>query len=186
MHGAVVPCIQRESGQKHGVNTLDDQCRERDERYVRCDRGERDERYMRGEHDERYAHGEHDERYRNGERVEHVEHAEGDAQNERAEHAEIVGMALFFHSFSTWLGKSGVYLEDLFVRPEWRGCGFGKALLSELARIAIERGCGRLEWSCLDWNRPSIEFYLALGACALDDWTCYRVEGKNLVTLASL
>lgn len=95
-----------------------------------------------------------------------------------------VGFALFFHNFSTFLGRAGIYLEDLFVLPEYRGHGFGKALLKQLARIAAERGCGRLEWSCLDWNQPSIDFYLSLGATRMDDWTTYRITGKTLQELA--
>ncbi len=91
-----------------------------------------------------------------------------------------VGIALFFHNFSTFLGKSGIYLEDLFVKPEHRGRGHGKALLQELGRLANERGCGRLEWVCLDWNQPSIDFYRSLGAVPLDDWTVYRVSGEAL------
>lgn len=95
-----------------------------------------------------------------------------------------VGFALFFHNFSTFLGRSGVYLEDLFVRPEYRGRGHGKALLRTLAQIAVERDCGRLEWSCLDWNRPSIDFYLSLGAQPMEDWTVYRVTGDTLREMA--
>lgn len=95
-----------------------------------------------------------------------------------------VGFALFFHNFSTFLGRSGVYLEDLYVRPEHRGKGYGKALLKRLARIALERGCGRLEWWCLDWNRPSIDFYLSMGAEPMSDWTVYRVAGGALRDLA--
>ena len=95
-----------------------------------------------------------------------------------------VGFALFFHNFSTFLGRAGVYLEDLFVMPEYRGRGIGKAMLKKLARIAVERGCGRLEWSCLDWNRPSIDFYLSLGAQPMDEWTVYRVAGDTLKKLA--
>ena len=91
-----------------------------------------------------------------------------------------VGFALFFHNFSTFLGRAGIYLEDLYVRPEYRGRGHGKGLLKKLAKIAVERGCGRLEWSCLDWNRPSIDFYLSLGAEPMDDWTVYRFAGENL------
>ena len=91
-----------------------------------------------------------------------------------------VGFALFFHNFSTFLGKAGIYLEDLFVKPEYRGKGYGKALLTELARITNERGCGRLEWSCLDWNKPSIGFYLSMGAVPMDEWTVYRVTGNRL------
>ena len=96
-----------------------------------------------------------------------------------------VGFALFFHNFSTFLGRAGIYLEDLYVRPECRGKGYGKALLRELARIAVERGCGRLEWWCLDWNQPSIDFYLSLGAEPMKDWTVYRIAGETLKALAS-
>ena len=91
-----------------------------------------------------------------------------------------VGFALFFHNFSTFLGRAGIYLEDLFVLPEHRGKGCGGALLRRLARITKERGCGRLEWSCLDWNRPSIQFYLSLGARPMEDWTTYRLTGETL------
>ena len=91
-----------------------------------------------------------------------------------------VGFALFFHNFSTFLGRAGVYLEDLYVRPEYRGRGYGKGLLKKLASIAVERGCGRLEWWCLDWNRPSIDFYLSLGAQPMSDWTVYRIAGDTL------
>jgi GNAT superfamily N-acetyltransferase len=94
------------------------------------------------------------------------------------------GMALFFHNFSTWLGKPGVYLEDLFVRPRARGRGLGKALLVHVAKIARERGCGRLEWAVLDWNEPAIGFYKSLGATAMDEWTVYRVSGEGLERLA--
>jgi len=94
------------------------------------------------------------------------------------------GFALFFHNFSTWEGKPGIYLEDLFVRPEFRGQGYGKALLAELARLAVERGCARLEWAVLDWNEPSIQFYRALGAVPMDEWTTYRLAGDALTTLA--
>lgn len=94
------------------------------------------------------------------------------------------GFALFFHNFSTWEGKPGIYLEDLFVRPEFRGQGYGKALLAELARLAVERGCARLEWAVLDWNEPSIQFYRALGALPMDEWTTYRLAGDALTTLA--
>ena len=100
------------------------------------------------------------------------------------EDREEVGFALFFHNFSTFLGKAGIYLEDLYVRPEYRGKGYGKAILKKLASIAVERGCGRLEWWCLDWNKPSIDFYLSMGAVPLDDWTIYRVTGKALKELA--
>ena len=95
-----------------------------------------------------------------------------------------VGFALFFHNFSTFLGRAGIYLEDLYVKPEYRGRGFGKALIKRLAAIAKERGCGRLEWWCLDWNRPSIDFYLSLGAEPMNDWTVYRVAGDALAALA--
>lgn len=94
-----------------------------------------------------------------------------------------VGFALFFHNFSTFLGRAGIYLEDLFVEPAARGKGYGKAFLTELARIAVARGCGRLEWSCLDWNQPSIDFYLSMGAEPLSDWTGYRVTGERLAAL---
>ena len=95
-----------------------------------------------------------------------------------------VGFALFFHNFSTFLGRAGLYLEDLYVMPECRGKGYGKRLRKELARIAVERGCGRLEWWCLDWNLPSIDFYLSLGAEPMKDWTVYRIAGDTLRTLA--
>ena len=94
------------------------------------------------------------------------------------------GFALFFHNFSTFEGRPGVYLEDLFVRPAARGSGLGKALLAELARIAVERDCARLEWSVLDWNEPAIGFYKALGAKPMDEWTVFRVDGTALETLA--
>ena len=95
-----------------------------------------------------------------------------------------VGFALFFHNFSTFLGRGGVYLEDLYVRPEHRGRGYGKGLIRQLARIAKERGCGRLEWWCLDSNTPSIDFYLSLGAEPMRDWTVYRLTGETLARLA--
>jgi len=94
------------------------------------------------------------------------------------------GFALFFHNFSTFLGRSGIYLEDLYVKPEFRGKGCGKGLLKQLAKIAVERQCGRLEWSCLDWNQPSIEFYRALGAVPMDEWTVYRLTGPTLTAMA--
>ena len=94
------------------------------------------------------------------------------------------GFALFFHNFSTFLGRAGIYLEDLYVRPEYRGRGYGKGLITELTRIAVERKCGRLEWWCLDWNRPSIDFYLSLGAEPMSDWTVYRIAGDTLLKLA--
>lgn len=95
-----------------------------------------------------------------------------------------VGFALFFHNFSTFLGRAGIYLEDLYVCPEYRGHGFGKAFLNQLAGIAVERGCGRLEWWCLDWNKPSIDFYLGMGAQAMSDWTVYRIDGERLEQMA--
>ena len=95
-----------------------------------------------------------------------------------------VGFALFFHNFSTFLGRGGVYLEDLYVRPEHRGRRYGKGLIRQLARIAKERGCGRLEWWCLDSNTPSIDFYLSLGAEPMRDWTVYRLTGETLARLA--
>ena len=94
---------------------------------------------------------------------------------------ETVGFTLFFHNFSTFLGRAGIYLEDLFVLPQHRGKGYGKALLKNLARIAVERGCGRLEWSCLDWNKPSIDFYTKrMQAIPMDEWTVYRLTGETL------
>ena len=91
-----------------------------------------------------------------------------------------VGIALYFYNFSTFLGRAGIYLEDLFVLPEYRGKGYGKGLLKKLAAIAVEEGCGRLEWSCLNWNRPSIDFYLAMGAVPMKEWTVYRLTGETL------
>ena len=101
------------------------------------------------------------------------------------EEGKEVGFALFFHNFSTFLGRSGIYLEDLYVRPEYRGKGYGKAILKQLAAIAVERGCGRLEWWCLDWNKPSIDFYVSLGAKPMSDWTVYRIAGETLQQLAT-
>jgi len=95
------------------------------------------------------------------------------------------GFALFFHNYSTFLGQRGLYLEDLFVYPEWRGQGLGRQLLSRLAAIALERDCGRLEWSVLDWNAPAIGFYRKLGAVPMDDWTIFRVTGESLTRLAA-
>lgn len=95
-----------------------------------------------------------------------------------------VGFALFFHNFSTFLGRAGIYLEDLYVMPEYRGRGYGRGLLKTLAKLALERGCGRLEWVCLDWNKPSIDFYLSLGAKPMSDWTVYRMAGEELKKLA--
>jgi len=100
------------------------------------------------------------------------------------ENEKEVGFALFFHNFSTFLGRAGIYLEDLFVLPEFRGRGYGKALLNKLASIAVERGCGRLEWWCLDWNKLSIDFYLSLGAEPMSDWTTYRITGDTLRRMA--
>lgn len=102
------------------------------------------------------------------------------------ENEKEVGFALFFHNFSTFLGRAGIYLEDLFVLPEFRGRGYGKALLKRLASIAVERGCGRLEWWCLDWNKPSIDFYLSLGAEPMSDWTTYRITGDTLKKMAGV
>lgn len=95
-----------------------------------------------------------------------------------------VGFALFFHNFSTFLGRAGIYLEDLFVLPEYRGKGYGTGLLMKLAQIAVERGCGRLEWWCLDWNQPSIDLYRSLGAEMMDEWTTYRLTGETLEKMA--
>lgn len=100
------------------------------------------------------------------------------------ENGKEIGFALFFHNFSTFLGRAGIYLEDLFVLPEYRGKGYGKALLKFLAKTTVERGCGRLEWVCLDWNKPSIDFYLSVGAKPLDDWTIYRMTGENMKNFA--
>jgi GNAT superfamily N-acetyltransferase len=106
-----------------------------------------------------------------------AEVAIGDDEDEPA------GFALFFHSFSTFLGRPGIYLEDLYVRPEFRGRGVGRVLLTHLAKLAKERGCGRLEWSVLDWNGPAIGFYESLGASQVDGWTVYRVTGEELEEL---
>lgn len=95
-----------------------------------------------------------------------------------------IGFALYFHNFSTFLGKAGIYLEDLYILPEYRHKGYGKQVLKKLASIAVERGCGRLEWWCLDWNKPSIDFYLSLGAEPMSDWTTYRITGETLRNLA--
>ncbi len=95
-----------------------------------------------------------------------------------------VGFAVFFHNFSTWLGRPGLYLEDLFVKPEMRGKGYGRALLVDLARIARERGCGRMEWAVLDWNDPAIQFYRKLGAKPLDEWTVFRLTRDGIAKLA--
>lgn len=100
------------------------------------------------------------------------------------ENSEAAGFALFFHNFSTFVGRPGIYLEDLFVKPEHRGKGYGKALLRRLAEIAVERECGRLEWAVLDWNEPAIGFYQSLGARPNNEWTVYRLAGEALETLA--
>jgi GNAT superfamily N-acetyltransferase len=111
--------------------------------------------------------------------------AEIDAPAGGSSHGEpIAGFALWFRNFSTWTGRHGIYVEDLYVRPEFRGRGYGRALLAELARICAERGYGRLEWSVLDWNEPSIGFYRALGAVAMDEWTVYRLTGDALAKAA--
>jgi GNAT superfamily N-acetyltransferase len=94
------------------------------------------------------------------------------------------GFALFFHNFSTFVGRRGLYLEDLFVKPEWRGHGVGKGLLAHLAHLAVERGCGRFEWTVLDWNEPAIKFYESLGARPMAGWTIFRVSGEALTRLA--
>ena len=98
---------------------------------------------------------------------------------------EVVGMAVWFLSFSTWLGRHGIYLEDLYVTPSHRGAGHGKALLATLARRCVERGYGRLEWSVLDWNTPAIDFYVGLGAVGMDGWTVHRLAGAPLAALAT-
>ena len=97
-----------------------------------------------------------------------------------------VGFALFFHNFSTFLGKPGIYLEDLYVQPHMRGKGIGKKILSFLAKLTIERDCGRLEWWCLDWNKSSIEFYLKIGAKPMNDWTVYRIDEERLYSLSQI
>ena len=96
-----------------------------------------------------------------------------------------IGYAVFFYNYSTWLGRNGIYLEDLYVSPEARGSGAGKALLQHIARLAVEQGCGRFEWSVLDWNTPAIEFYKAAGAVAQDEWTVYRLQGDALQKFAA-
>ena len=101
-----------------------------------------------------------------------------------SEGEEPVGFAVFFHNFSTWLGRPGLYLEDLFIRPEHRGKGYGRALLVDLAKIARDRSCGRMEWAVLDWNEPAIEFYKKLGARPLDDWKIFRLAGEGIARLA--
>lgn len=96
----------------------------------------------------------------------------------------IIGFALYFYNFSTFVGRSGLYLEDLYVKPEYRKKGFGKAFFQKLASIAVENGCGRMEWACLDWNQPSIDFYMSMGARPMDEWTVYRLAGNTLSALA--
>ena len=96
-----------------------------------------------------------------------------------------VGFAVFFHNFSTWLGRPGLYLEDLFVKPDERGKGHGRAFLVHLAKIARDRGCGRMEWAVLDWNKPAIEFYRALGAAPMDEWTVFRLTREGISNLAA-
>jgi len=96
-----------------------------------------------------------------------------------------IGFALFFHNFSTFLGRPGMYLEDLYIRPEMRGNGYGKLLLAYLAKLAKERNCGRFEWWCIDWNEPSINFYKSIGAVPMDEWTVYRITGDELDNLAN-
>jgi ribosomal protein S18 acetylase RimI-like enzyme len=110
--------------------------------------------------------------------AEHAAHEAADGEN-----PQVVGFALWFLNFSTWVGKHGIYLEDLYVRPEFRAYGHGKALLTELAAIATERGYGRLEWSVLDWNTPAHGFYRSLGAAPMDDWTVWRLHGDDLTRL---
>jgi GNAT superfamily N-acetyltransferase len=107
------------------------------------------------------------------------------ACEENAQGKTEVGFALFFQNFSTFLGKPGIYLEDLFVLPAHRGKGYGKALMIHLAKLAVQRDCGRFEWSVLDWNKPSIDFYRSLGAVGMDEWTVQRVTGEALVKLAA-
>lgn len=98
---------------------------------------------------------------------------------------QALGFAVYFFNYSTWLGRNGLYLEDLFVRPQARGQGAGLALLRHLARLAVQRGCGRFEWSVLDWNQPAIDFYQAAGARPMDGWTVYRLDGERLVAFAA-
>jgi len=100
------------------------------------------------------------------------------------DHGEVVGFALFFHNYSTFVGRPGIYLEDLFIQPKHRGRGHGKALLIELARLAVERGCGKVEWVVLNWNEPAIQFYKCIGALPMDEWQTYRLTGDALVALS--
>jgi len=99
---------------------------------------------------------------------------------------EPVGFALFFHNYSTFLGQAGIYLEDLYIKPEMRGRGFGKSILKHLAKLALERDCGRFEWACLDWNDPAIGFYKSLGAEPQNEWTVYRITGETLRKMAEV
>ena len=109
----------------------------------------------------------------------------GEAQVLMAEYdGKVAGFSLYFYNYSTWMARKGLYLEDLFVYPEMRGKGIGKALILQLAKIAAKEGCGRFEWCCLDWNEPSIQFYKSLGAKPMDEWTIYRLEGEALQKLA--
>ena len=98
---------------------------------------------------------------------------------------QAIGYAVYFYNYSTWLGRNGIYLEDLYVSPEHRGCGAGKALLQHIARLAVAQGCGRFEWSVLDWNQPAIDFYQSFGARPQDEWTTYRLTGQALVDFAA-
>lgn len=100
-------------------------------------------------------------------------------------HGVPTGFALYFYNFSTFLGRGGIYLEDLYISPEYRKNGYGKSFIKKLAEIAVERGCGRLEWSCLDWNQTSIDFYLSLGATPMNHWTVYRITGETLVNMVN-
>lgn len=112
-------------------------------------------------------------------------HADAVAEVQLAfQDSEPAGFTLFFHNFSTFLGRPGIYVEDLFVRPKLRGLGIGRALLRRVARIAMERHCGRLEWAVLDWNEPAIGFYRSLGAVAMDEWTVFRLTGRSLSAFA--
>lgn len=97
-----------------------------------------------------------------------------------------IGFALFFHNFSTFVGRAGLYLEDIYIQPEYRKKGYGKSIFKYLAKLAVERGCGRFEWICLNWNKPSIDFYLSMGAIPMSEWTVYRLEGEKLNKLAEL
>ena len=98
---------------------------------------------------------------------------------------EAIGFALYFYNFSTFVGRAGLYLEDLFIRKEYRGRGYGKHTFIQLAGIAREKGCGRMEWTCLNWNKPSIEFYLSLGAEPMDEWTVYRLDSEKILNLSN-